>query len=88
MSLHGKVAIVTGASAGLGRAYALALAGDGATVIAAARRLGSQTDPVSKAALNRLSHFMADELTPYGVAVNTLSPGVVASESALAANPR
>jgi NAD(P)-dependent dehydrogenase (short-subunit alcohol dehydrogenase family) len=211
MRLKDKVAVVTGASAGIGRAYALALAGEGATVIAAARRLGSQTDvagantlaslvaasgalpgsiqpqmcdvaveadiirmieqtvqsfgridvlvnnaalmtrfdaleisgdawdrymatnvrgpyiaireaaphmkhqragsiisitalagsitpnsnypgmlpyAVSKAALNRLSNFMAGELKPYGVAVNTLSPGVVASESALAANPK
>jgi len=38
--LEGKVAIVTGASAGIGRAYALALAGAGATVVAAARTLG------------------------------------------------
>lgn len=42
---------------------------------------------VSKAALNRLTHFMASELKPYGAAVNSLSPGVVASESALRANP-
>jgi NAD(P)-dependent dehydrogenase (short-subunit alcohol dehydrogenase family) len=211
MNLDGKVAIVTGASAGIGRAYALALAGAGATVVAAARRLGNtatdaagnntlaslvrsghsltgriyaqvcdvaveadivhlveqafanfgridvlvnnaaalprfdsltiaandwdgvmetnvrgpyvairQAAPhmmrqrsgsiinitanagsltpqsnypgflaygVSKAALNRLSYFMAGELKPYGVAVNCLSPGVVASESALRANP-
>jgi NAD(P)-dependent dehydrogenase (short-subunit alcohol dehydrogenase family) len=210
MELSGKVAIVTGASAGIGRAYALALAGAGATVVAAARRLGGgegeasdantlatlvksaklpgrihaqvcdveleadvvrlveqtavnfgridvlvnnaaalwQFDPlkitagewdrlmttnvrgpyvairqaaphmmrqrsgsiinitagvgnltpksnysgglaygVSKAALNRLSHFMAAELKPYGIAVNCLSPGVVLSESALAARP-
>ena len=40
MGLEGRVAIVTGASAGIGRAYALALAGAGATVIAAARTLG------------------------------------------------
>jgi NAD(P)-dependent dehydrogenase (short-subunit alcohol dehydrogenase family) len=39
-NLQGKVAIVTGASAGIGRAYALALAGAGATVIALARTLG------------------------------------------------
>ncbi|WP_174273451.1 SDR family NAD(P)-dependent oxidoreductase [Sphingomonas bacterium] len=32
---------------------------------------------VSKAALNRLSHFMAEELRPHGIAVNALSPGVV-----------
>jgi NAD(P)-dependent dehydrogenase (short-subunit alcohol dehydrogenase family) len=40
MELNGKVALVTGASAGIGRAYALALAGAGATVVAAARTLG------------------------------------------------
>jgi NAD(P)-dependent dehydrogenase (short-subunit alcohol dehydrogenase family) len=42
---------------------------------------------VSKAGLNRLSYYMASELKPFNVAVNALSPGVVASESALKANP-
>jgi NAD(P)-dependent dehydrogenase (short-subunit alcohol dehydrogenase family) len=37
-SLHGKVALVTGASSGLGRAFAIALAGAGAKVFLAARR--------------------------------------------------
>ena len=43
---------------------------------------------LSKAALNRLSYFMAAELRPYGIAVNCLSPGVVASESVLKSNPQ
>ncbi|MBA2812760.1 SDR family oxidoreductase [Streptomyces sp. KM273126] len=37
-SLHGRTAIVTGASAGLGARFAAVLAGAGATVFAAARR--------------------------------------------------
>jgi NAD(P)-dependent dehydrogenase (short-subunit alcohol dehydrogenase family) len=41
----------------------------------------------SKAALNRLSYFMAEELKPHGVAVNALSPGVVTTDTALALNP-
>jgi NAD(P)-dependent dehydrogenase (short-subunit alcohol dehydrogenase family) len=211
MDFRGKVAVVTGASAGIGRAYALALAAAGATVIAAARRLGGQDEApdantlatavkasenlpgrihaqacdmqieenvmalieqtainfgridvlvnnaailwqietlkisgevwdqfmstnvrgpylairqaaphmmrqrsgsiinitaavgnltpqtnysgflaygVSKAALNRLSYYMASELKAYGIAVNCLSPGVVLSESALKSNPQ
>ncbi|MDG2003736.1 MAG: SDR family NAD(P)-dependent oxidoreductase [Novosphingobium sp.] len=44
MELEGKVAIVTGASSGIGRAYALAMAGQGATVIALARTLGRTGD--------------------------------------------
>ena len=48
MDFTGKVAIVTGASTGVGRAYALALAGAGATVVAAARTLsgpGGSAEP-------------------------------------------
>lgn len=37
--MKGKVAVVTGASSGLGRHFAQLLAGDGATVIACARRI-------------------------------------------------
>src|ERR1700722_14628463 len=38
-ALEGTVAIVTGASSGIGESTALALAGEGAAVVAAARRL-------------------------------------------------
>jgi hypothetical protein len=40
MPLENRVAIVTGASSGLGRRFAEVLAGAGANVVAAARRLG------------------------------------------------
>lgn len=37
--LHGRVAVVTGASTGLGRQFALALAGQGADIVLLARRM-------------------------------------------------
>src|SRR3546814_16852423 len=41
MQVEGKTALVTGASSGLGRHFARLLAREGATVVAAARRVGA-----------------------------------------------
>jgi 3-oxoacyl-[acyl-carrier protein] reductase len=49
---------------------------------------GSIVYAVSKAALNRLSFYMAEQLKKYGIAVNALSPGVVRTDTALTLNPR
>ena len=52
------------------------------------RAQGSVVYAVSKAALNRLSFYMAEELKPHGIAVNALSPGVVRTDTALILNPK
>jgi citronellol/citronellal dehydrogenase len=49
--------------------------------------LGYIVYATTKAALNRLTVYMATELRPFGIAVNALSPGVVATDTALAATP-
>lgn len=41
----------------------------------------------TKSALNRLTVYLAEELRADGIAVNALSPGVVATDTALAATP-
>jgi NAD(P)-dependent dehydrogenase (short-subunit alcohol dehydrogenase family) len=49
---------------------------------------GTLVYAVAKAGLNRLSFFMSEELRPWGIAVNALSPGFVATDTALEKNPK
>jgi 3-hydroxy acid dehydrogenase / malonic semialdehyde reductase len=49
MSLHGKIVFITGASAGIGAATALAFAEQGARLLLAARRAGRLAEVASKA---------------------------------------
>jgi NAD(P)-dependent dehydrogenase (short-subunit alcohol dehydrogenase family) len=42
---------------------------------------------VSKAALNRLTTYMAEELKPHGIAVNALSPGAVVTDTFVTSFP-
>jgi NAD(P)-dependent dehydrogenase (short-subunit alcohol dehydrogenase family) len=52
MSSHSKVAVVTGAGSGIGRAAALALLDDGYRVVLAGRRAGALAETVSAAGPN------------------------------------
>ena len=49
MDLKGKIVFVTGASAGIGAATALAFAAEGARLLLAARRAGKLAEVASKA---------------------------------------
>ena len=80
LGLRGKAAVVTGASRGIGRAIALRLAEEGASVV------GLDFDAsvawpvydwmgVAKAALEATSRYLARDLGPRGVRVNLVSAG-------------
>lgn len=62
--LSGRVALVTGASEGLGQSIALSLAQAGADIVACGRRSGALASTVSEiAALGRRAEFCAADLT-------------------------
>lgn len=60
--LQGKVAIVTGAGRGMGRAHALLLAGEGAKVVV--NDLGGE--PIGRGADVKVAHQVADEIRARG----------------------
>ena len=73
-SLSGKIALVTGASGGLGRHFANVLAGAGATVAVGARRMDKVTETVAgiEADEERISKLMWESL----MLVTALAPEI------------
>ncbi len=71
LGLGGRVAIVTGASQGIGRAITLTLAAEGADVVVVARRLpGLESVAAEVTALGRHAHVVpADVAAPDGAAI-------------------
>src|SRR4051812_3843635 len=78
LDLNGKVAVVTGASRGIGRAIATMLAGRGATVVAAARgENAGETVAAISAAGGRAERATVDVTDP--ASVDALIGGVIAA---------
>jgi NAD(P)-dependent dehydrogenase (short-subunit alcohol dehydrogenase family) len=84
LQLAGKVAVVTGASAGIGQAAAIALANEGVTVVASARRaerleelaaahariVARPADVTDPGQVEALAHWVADEFGACHILVN------------------
>ena len=74
LELRGKIAIITGSSRGIGRAIALALAGEGCRVVLSARSAPALDDAVAEAkrraqpAGGDAAGIACDVTTPAGVA--------------------
>lgn len=78
--LAGKVAFVTGASTGIGRATSVALARAGAKVVAVARReaeLARTIEAVEAAGVVGLTKAAAVEYASKGVRINAVAPAVI-----------
>jgi len=83
--LKDKVAIVSGASKGLGRAYALALAEAGAQVVALARSVeGDPSKPGSLAELVATGRAMGGKITAFGCDITNEASIVQAVQETIA----
>lgn len=77
MSSSKKTAIVTGAGSGIGRAAALALLGEGYSVVLAGRRLEALAETANLAATNRARALAVptDVTDPESVRASSKRPG-------------
>ncbi len=66
-SLSGKIAVVTGASAGIGRATVKALAAAGARVVASARRMDRLRELANELGVDRVATVKADASRPHDI---------------------